>query len=185
MFPIRQIAAIAILMTVGSAAAQQLTENDAVSRALSREALLQSQTGVRDAARADVARQSIWSNPSLSYLQEPGDGDDETTLALSQTFELGGRGLRVSAARTRGEAAEHEIAQLRFDVARDARLAFYELLAAQRSVELLARWGERVRQGSATIEVLQRGGEVSGYDRRRAERERLTVDARLRTERAR
>ncbi|MCM2314382.1 MAG: TolC family protein, partial [Thermoanaerobaculia bacterium] len=102
-----------------------------------------------------------------------------------QTFELGGRGLRISAARTRGEAAENEIAQLRLDVARDTRLAFYELLAAQRSVERLGRWGERIREGSATIEALQRGGEVSGYDRRRAERERLTVDARLRTERAR
>lgn len=185
MFLIRDIVALVLVMATGSAAAQQLTESEAVGRALAHGALLASQEGARETARSAVAKQFVWANPSLSYLQEPGGADDESTLTLSQSFELGGRGLRTAAARTRGEAVESDLALLRLDVARNARRAFYELLAAQRGVEVMERWAGRISRGSETVALLQKGGEVSGYDRRRAERERLSVDSRLRTARAR
>lgn len=186
MLSIRNIVAAALaIASFATAAAAQVTEQDAVTRALSRTAVAETEAGLRDAARAAVSRESVWSNPSLSYLEEPGDGDDETTLALTQSIDLGGRGLRTSAARTRSAATESEIATLRLDISREARLAFHELLAAQRESAALERWGERIARGAATIATLREGGEVSGYDSRRAQRERLSVEARLRTARAR
>lgn len=182
---IRIIAVIAALAAVPEAAAQQITEAEAVSRSLARDVLMQIETGDRGVAEASIARETIWSNPALSYLREPGGADDEETFALSLPLELGGRILRGDAARARRDAVEDDIVQRRLDVARDVRVLFYELLAAQRRVAALERWGSRIGRAAETVAILEGAGEVSGYDRRRAERERLSVDAQLRVERAR
>ncbi|MHB0970438.1 MAG: TolC family protein, partial [Thermoanaerobaculia bacterium] len=182
---LRILAAVVAALISGSAAAQSVTEADAVSRAVARQPFAELQQSARDASRASIATASLWTNPSLSYLEEPGGIDDETTVALTQGLDLGGRGLRVNAAKSRGQAVELDLAAARLDVARATRLAFHELLAAERSVAVTEAWRTRIEKASATIAALEKGGEVSGYDRRRAERELLSIDARLRAARAR
>lgn len=179
------IMAFAALVTALGLAGQELTEADAVRLALSRESLRTLEAGDRAAARSAIAQQSVLVNPSLSYLQEPGSDEDEETISLALPLDLGGRSLRIDAARARERAVEREITQRRLDVVRDVRLAFHEVLAAQQSVDALEGWGARIRRIAETVALLEQGGEVSGYDRRRAERESLSAGARLRVERAR
>jgi len=179
------VVTIVVVMSASGITAQELTEERAVQLALSREALYRLESGDRSAARSATAHQSVWANPSLSYLREAAGGEDEETIVVALPLDLGGRFLRVDAARAREAAVESELVQRRLDVTRDVRLAFGEALAAREGVDALTRWGERIAGIVGTVALLEEGGEVSGYDRRRAERERLSVDARLRTERAR
>lgn len=185
MFYLRLLAAAAAALTIGNASAQPVTESEAVSRALARQPFADLEQSARDASRAAVSSAAVWSNPSISYLEEPGGVDDETTFTLTQGIDVGGRGLRVNAAKTRSSAVERDLASARLEIARTTRLGFHELLAAERSVAVAAGWRARIEKASATIAALQKGGEVSGYDRRRAERELLSIDARLRTAHAR
>ncbi|MHB0970431.1 MAG: TolC family protein [Thermoanaerobaculia bacterium] len=182
---LRLLAATAALLTVGSASAQPITESDAVSRALARQPFANLQQSAREASRASTLSAALWSNPSISYLEEPGGVDHETALTMTQRIELAGRGLRINAAKTRERAVDLDLASARLDVARATRLAFHELVAAERGVAVAGAWRATIEKASATVAALQRGGEVSGYDRRRAERELLSIDARLRTARAR
>lgn len=48
----------------------------------------------------------------------------------------------------------------------------------QSTRDALARWIERLVAAEQIAATLQRGGEVAGYNRRRIDRERITVDAR-------
>jgi cobalt-zinc-cadmium efflux system outer membrane protein len=164
--------------------AELLTEQDAVRRALTRPAFQDALQGGTAAAEADVLEAGLWPNPHFDYEQErtgSADGDiTEQRARLAQSFDISGRrALRREAAEQRVAASRHDAAARRTTLSMNVRLAFHDSLGATRRIAVLRDWQAALLRAEDTLTKLQRGGEVSGYDRRRIVRERLSADARL------
>lgn len=167
-----------------SASGAELTEQEAIRRALSRPAYAEMESGRADAARGAVTEASRWPNPVLSLERErmpvAGGRSNERTLGVAQTFDLfGRRALRVEAAEHRLAAAGHENRDRRVQTVAEVRRSFAEALSREREHQALAAWLERIEAASATVARLARSGEVAGYARRRIEREVQSARARL------
>src|SRR5262245_3653424 len=165
-----------------------LTETEAVTRGLSRLAVQDVVEGATDLARADVVEAGLWPNPSVSYSREQtygSGGTAEDYAWLSQAFDLSGRrGLRRGAAARRVDAASDEGETQRLAIQADVRDRFYAVLQRQLRVDALERWAGEIDRGSQAVQRRAGAGDVSGYDRRRVERERASLEARLHTEEA-
>ncbi|UCF35602.1 MAG: TolC family protein [Acidobacteriota bacterium] len=102
-----------LLVSAASAAAQDLTLNQAIEGFLSRSPLAEAEKEKVVAAQARLRQSGAWTNPVLTYgqegyrLGEQGSGFDqqEFLFGLSQEFELGGKRGK------RSEVAELELAE--------------------------------------------------------------------------
>jgi cobalt-zinc-cadmium efflux system outer membrane protein len=164
--------------------AETLTEQEAVRRALTRPALLDALQGGTAAAQADALEAGLRPNPHFDYERETtGSADGNVTeqrTRLAQTFDISGRrALRREAAEQRVTANRYDATARRAALAMDVRLAFHDSLGVNRRIAVLRDWQAALLRAEDTLTKLQRGGEVSGYDRRRIVRERLSADARL------
>ncbi|MDP3216020.1 MAG: hypothetical protein Q8S73_18070, partial [Deltaproteobacteria bacterium] len=105
-----------------------LTADEAVRRALARTPFADAVRGAIDAERGAARTLGAYPNPQIGYLREQtfgalGTGEDY--LSVSQVIDLGNRrGLRGEAGERRANAAVHEGAAARVEVAADARLRF-------------------------------------------------------------
>src|SRR5262245_6787499 len=163
-----------------------LTEAEAVSKGLSRPAVEDIVDGATDLARADAVEAGLWPNPSVSYSREQtygSGGTAEDYAWLSQVLDLSGRrGLRRRAAERRVAATTDEGETRRLTIEADVRERFYTVLQLQLRVAALEHWAQEIDRAGAAVHRRAAAGDVSGYDRRRVERERATFDARLGTE---
>jgi cobalt-zinc-cadmium efflux system outer membrane protein len=170
-------------------ASAQLTEDEAVRRALARPEVRDLVEGEVDAARGEAIRAGLWPNPVLSYSREetkggPAAAQDDLML-LSQTFDLSGkRGLRGDAAGRRVEATRARGASARLALDAEVRVRFHELLAAEKRVAATAEALRRLEALSTAVVRRQAAGDASGYDRGRLERERASIAARAAVEAA-
>ena len=167
-----------------AAAAEPLTEQSAVRLALARPALRDALQGAAEAAQADAAQIGLWPNPSFDVEHDrtptAGGNASEQKYRLSQSFDLGGkRSLRRDAAVLRAEGSGHDGAVRQLAVVTEVRQAFHDALHRDQRVAVLRDWLDTLGKTEATLATLQRGGEVSGYDRRRIAREALAAQARL------
>ncbi len=178
---------IAAGLLVPAAASAQLTEEEAVQRALARPEVRDLVEGDVDAARGDAIRAGLWPNPVLSFTREetrggPAGARDDLAL-LTQTFDISGRrGLRADAASRRVEATRARGAFARLALEIEVRVRFHELLAAERRVAATAESLRRLEALSAAVGRRQAAGDASGYDRGRLERERASIAARAAVE---
>ena len=160
-----------------------LTEDAAVRLAQASQSVAALGTAQMELARSDVARERRWPNPTLDYTREDA-GEAEQFLTLSQSFDFSGRReLRRRAAELRVEATQSEVAGQQLDLARLVRAEFSRAASQQQLVRALTEWTNKIGAAAETAARLQAGGEVSGYDRRRLERERIGAEARLTAER--
>jgi len=160
-----------------------LTEDDAVRIAQATQSVAALNAAQLDLARSAVERERRWRNPVLQITRE-GAAGAEDYVTLSQSFDFSGRrSLRRRAAELRAEATGHDVASQQLELARLVRAEFNRAVRQQELVRALTAWSERIAAASATAVRLQAGGEVSGYDRRRLERERIGAEARLAAER--
>lgn len=172
-----------------AAAAAQLTEEDAVQRALGRAEVRELAEGEVEVARGEAVRAGLWPNPGLSFSREetsgsPGGGRDDLWL-LSQGFDLSGkRGLRADAAGRRVEAARARGDFTRLVLEAEVRGRFHELLAAERRVAAAAEALRRIEALATAVERRLAAGDASGYDRGRLELERAGIAARAAVEEA-
>ena len=178
---------IGVLASATAAGAQTilnvLTEDDAVRIAQASQSVVALNAAQLDLARSDVMRERRWPNPTLEYTREDA-GEAEQFLTLSQSFDFSGRrALRRRAAELRVEATRHEVAGQQLDLARIVRSEFSRAANQQELVRALTEWSRKISAAAETAARLQAGGEVSGYDRRRLERERIGAEARLVAER--
>ena len=164
-----------------------LTEDDAVRIAQGSQSVVALSAAQLDLARSDVERERRWPNPTLDYTREStGESNAETEqfLTLSQSFDFSGRrAMRRRAAELRVEATQQEVAGQQLDLARIVRSEFSRAASQQELVRALTEWSRKIGAAADTAARLQAGGEVSGYDRRRLERERIGAEARLAAER--
>jgi outer membrane protein, heavy metal efflux system len=163
--------------------ANVLTEDDAVRIARESQSVVALSAAQLDLARSDVEREWRWPNPALDYTRESA-GETEQFLTLSQSFDFSGRrAMRRRAAELRVEAMQQDVAGQQLDLARIVRSEFSRAANQQELVRALTEWSNKIGAAAETAARLQAGGEVSGYDRRRLERERIGAEARLAAER--
>jgi outer membrane protein, heavy metal efflux system len=181
---VRLAAAVALAACTGAGWSAELTEQEAVARALARPAYAEWEAGQIGAAQGAVAEASRFPNPVLHLEEErfsdPAGRSTERTIGIEQTFDLSGRRtLRVEAAEQRAAAAGHDVRDRRQRLVADVRRSFAAALGLQRERQSLAEWLQRIEAASRIVGQLARSGEVAGYARRRIEREVQAAKARL------
>ena len=167
-----------VIPTGGGAQSLNLTEGEAVARlSLESPRARAARAGV-EIARADVLSAGRWPNPRFTYDRESVAGVTENLVMVSQPLPITGRRrFEIDAASAMVGAmssrADDEIRRLRADL----RLAFAELVAAQNRERHLTTSRDRLGEVADVLARREAAGDVAGFDRLRAEREVLDVDA--------
>jgi len=175
-------AAIAMVLVPAAASAQSLslTESEALARLSPDSARVRAIRATADLAQADVLAAGRWPNPRLTVDRESVAGVTELLTMVSQPLPITGRrGLAVQAAAASASAstsrADDDVRRLRAD----ARLAFANLAAAQTRERELTTARDRLRELAQVLATREAAGDAAGFDRLRAEREVLDVEADL------
>ena len=168
----------ALLPAGAGAQTLSLTESQALARLSLESPRVQAVRAAVDIARADVLAAGRWPNPRVIFNREAVAGIAENMLMVSQVLPVTGRRrLDVSAASARVDAAasraDDEIRRLRADL----RLSFTDLWAAQTRERELARSRDRLRDLAEVLGRREAAGEAAGFDRLRADREAIDVEA--------
>ena len=177
------------LLSFGSVAADlPLTEGEALRLGLGRQGIADVARGRVGLAQADVTEAGLMPNPTLDYKHDRTSGSStkrEQAFHLQQSFDIAGRrGLRREAAELRVQAVQGEIEARHLELAAEIRRHFHEVLLRQNLIQATQAWSDRFARIESIVTKLARGGEVSGYDRRRLSRERVVAQVRLDTEHA-
>jgi len=175
-------AALAASCVPSSVGAQSLslTESEAVARLSPDSARVRAARAGVEVARSDILDAGRWPNPRLTVDRESVAGVTEYLTMVTQPLPITGRrGLEVQAASATVAAsasrADEEVRRLRADL----RLAFTDLVAAQARERELTAARDRLRTLTGLIAARERAGDAAGFDRLRAEREVLDVEADL------
>jgi outer membrane protein, heavy metal efflux system len=173
-------AALTVAMVPVSARAQSpaLTESEALARLSVDSPRVRAIRGAIDVARADVLAAGRFPNPRVMLDREAVAGTTEYLTRVGQALPITGyRGLQVRAASALVEAAsnraDEEIRRARADL----RLAFAQLVAAQNRERELAAARERLQDVAGVLAKREAAGDAAGFDRLRAEREALDLEA--------
>jgi cobalt-zinc-cadmium efflux system outer membrane protein len=170
-------AAIAFPSVLG-AQSLSLTESEALARLSAQSPRVRAIRAGIDVARTDVLAAGRWPNPRITYDREAVAGSTEHMVMMAQPLPITGRrGLEVSAASAIVDAtasrSDDEVRRLRADL----RLAFADLVAAQTRERELAAARDRLRELAAVLTKREAAGDAAGFDRLRAEREVLELEA--------
>jgi cobalt-zinc-cadmium efflux system outer membrane protein len=170
--------AAALLTQDAEAQTLSLTESQAVERLSAASPRVQAVRATVEVARADALAAGRWPNPRVTFTREAVAGVTENMFMVSQAVPLAGRRrfeMRAASARVEaaGNRADDTVRRFRADL----RLAFTDLWAAQaRELELI-RSRDRLRQLAGVLARRESEGESAGFDRLRAEREVIDVEA--------
>ena len=177
-------AALACLPTL-VAAQSVLTEADALAK-LSAESprVHEIRSGI-DVTRAEGLAAARWPNPRFTFNRESVAGVTENMFMVAQPLPITGRrGLEVDAASALVAASEQRAGEAVRQVRAALRRAYADLVGAQlRAVELTAS-RERLRGLAEVLGRREAAGDAAGYDRLRAEREVIEIEADLTAARA-
>jgi outer membrane protein, heavy metal efflux system len=170
-----------VAMAVPSHARAQsvpLTEAEALARLSADSPRLRAIRAAVDVARADVLAAGRWPNPRLTYDRESVAGVTENMTMVAQPLPITGRrGLEVQAASAMVDASSNRSDDAMRRSRADLRLAFAQLLAAQTREQVLATSRDRLRELAAVLGKREAAGDAAGFDRLRAEREVLDIEA--------
>lgn len=161
-----------------------LTEREAVAAALSRPAWLEAESGRIAEAESVVTEAHALPNPQFAFNRDrvgmPGGDITERTVQISQTFDISGRrSLRQEAASQRLDAERLDSRARKLRTIAEVRRSFAEVQHRTQVQAVLGLWLTRIENAATVTAQLAQAGEVSGYDRRRIEREAQAAKARL------
>jgi len=172
--------ALAALLAPSNAGAQTLnvTESEALARLSADSPRARAARAAVELARADVVAAARWPNPRVTWDRESVSGITEHMVMVAQPLPITGRrSLDVQAASAlvgaSSNRADDEIRRLRADL----RVAFADLAAAQVREHELTAARDRLRDVAELLAKREAAGDAAGFDRLRAEREMLDVDA--------
>ncbi len=170
----------AVLLSFGAPATSQtvLSEADALARLSPDSPRVRAIRASVDVVRADVLAAGRWPNPRLTFNRESVAGITENMVTVTQPLPITGRrGLEVDAASARAEAsarrADEEIRRARAEL----RGAYADLVSAQVRETELTQARDRLRTLADVLARRETAGDAAGYDRLRAEREVMDIDA--------
>ena len=173
-------AALAAALLPAGAAAQvvSMTESEALARLAPDSPRVQAARAAVDVVRADVLAAGRWPNPRVTFNREAVAGIAEEMVMVSQLLPVTGRRrFDVSAASARAEASASRAGDQVRRLGADLRLAFTALWAAQMRERELMLSRDRLRDLADVLGRRETAGEAAGFDRLRAEREVIDVDA--------
>jgi outer membrane protein, heavy metal efflux system len=177
------LTAVTCLSLAALSRADVISEQDAVNRALANELFEQVLVARQGKAESQRAAAGRWHNPEVTYEREtldlPGGESEETTLSITQRFNLAGikrlerraAGHDLDAARARTELLRRERVAL-------TRLAFYQALMAEQRAERMRGLITELGALDAAVRARAQAGDVSRYDTIRMQRELAIQDAR-------
>lgn len=170
---------LALLSPVAPTTAQTvLSEADALARLSPDSPRVRAIRAGIDLVRADVLAAGRWPNPRFTFNRESVAGVTENMFLVSQPLPITGRrNLEMSAASALVEAgarrADDDIRRARTEL----RRAYADLLFAQVREDELARARDRLRELASVLSRREAAGDAAGYDRLRAEREVMDLEA--------
>lgn len=175
---ILRLAVLTALLSVRAGAQTVLlTESEALARAAEHPRIEAARAAAQVVA-ADGLAARRWPNPRASVTREAVAGIAEHMVTVTQALPITGRrqldGLAADA-RTQAAAsrADEQVRRMRADV----RLAFADLVLAQARERELTDIRVRLQALADVIARREAAGDAAGFDRLRAEREVLEVDA--------
>jgi outer membrane protein, heavy metal efflux system len=171
-----------VLSCISAPAAAQvvLTEADALARLSADSPRVRAIHAAVDIAQADVLAASRWPNPRVTFDRESVAGITEDITMIAQPLPISGRrGLERHAASALVEAATSRTGDELRRARADLRLAFADLVAAQTRGRELTRARDHLRELAEILAKRETAGDAAGFDRLRAEREVLDMDADL------
>ena len=174
------LCAIVAMVVPSHARAQSvpLTEADALARLSPDSPRLRAIRAAVDVARADVLAAGRWPNPRLTFDRESVAGVTENMTMVAQPLPITGRrGLEVQAASALVDASSNRSDDAMRRARADLRLAFAQLVAAQTREQVLTTSHDRLRELAAVLAKREAAGDAAGFDRLRAEREVLDIEA--------
>ena len=167
-----------LLPSSGGAQSLPLTESEALTRLSPNSPRVRAIRAGIDVARAEVLAAGRWPNPRVTVDRESVAGVTEYLTMVAQPLPITGRrGLEVQAASALVDATSSR-SDDGLRLARvDLRLAFAQLLAAQFRERELTTARDRLRGLADVLAKREAAGDAAGFDRLRAEREVLDLDA--------
>jgi len=174
------LCAIVAMVVPSHARAQSvpLTEANALARLSADSPRLRAIRAAVDVARADVLAAGRWPNPRLTFDRESVAGVTENMTMVAQPLPITGRrGLEVQAASAMADASSNRSDDATRRARADLRLAFAQLVAAQTREQVLATSRDRLRELVTVLAKREAAGDAAGFDRLRAEREVLDIEA--------
>jgi outer membrane protein, heavy metal efflux system len=171
-------AALAALIAPANVGAQPLTESEALGRLSPESPRVRAIRSGIDVARADVLAAGRWPNPRVTFDRESVSGVTESMTMVSQVLPITGRrGLEVQAASAMVDAGTSRADDAMRRARADLRLAFAQLVSAQIREREFASAHDRLRELAEVLAKREAAGDAAGFDRLRAEREVLDLDA--------
>ncbi len=173
-------AVLAAVVLPASAGAQSLplTEPEVLARLSPSSPRVRAIRAAIDVARADVLAAARWPNPRLTVDRESVAGVTEVITMVAQPVPISGlRGLQIRAAAALVDASSSRVDDELRRARADLRLAFAQLVAAQVRERELTRARDRLRDLATVLAKREAEGDTAGFDRLRAEREVLDLEA--------
>lgn len=155
-----------------------LTESQALARLSPESPRVRAVRAAIELARADVLAAGRWPNPRLTLDREAVSGITEYIATVAQPLPITGqRRLQVDAASALVDASTSRADEAIRRARADLRLAFAQLRTAQIRQRELTAARDRLRELADVLAKREAAGDTSGFDRLRAEREVLDIDA--------
>lgn len=175
---VRAAMVLALLPASASAQSLSLTEPEALARLSPESARVRAIRAAVDVARADALTVGRWPNPRLNVDRESVAGVSEVLTTVLQPLPITGRrALERASANATADATERRTDDVLRRARADLRLAYAELVAAQARERELTRSRDRLQELARILEKRETAGDAAGFDRLRAEREVLDVEA--------
>jgi len=167
-----------LLVSVPAAGQTVLSEEEAIARLSLNSPRARAIRAAADVARADALTVGRWPNPRLTVDRESAAGVRETMTTVLQPLPITGRrelerGSASALAEATGLRADDEVRRARADL----RHAYAELAATQVRERELTRSRDQLVELARILERREAAGDAAGFDRLRAEREVIDVDA--------
>ncbi|PYQ88540.1 MAG: hypothetical protein DMG02_16745 [Acidobacteria bacterium] len=167
-----------LLPSSGGAQSLPLTEQEVLARLSPESPRVRAIRATIDVARADVLAAGRWPNPRVTVDRESVAGVTEYLTMVAQPVPITGRrGLEVQAASALVDASSNRSDDVLRRARVDLRVAFAQLLAAQVRERELTTARDRLRGLAEVLAKREAAGDAAGFDRLRAEREVLDLDA--------
>ena len=173
-------AALGVVLAPAAAVGQSvmLTEADALARLSPTSPRVRAIRAGIELARADVLAAGRWPNPRVTFDRESVAGVTENMTMVAQVLPITGRrGLDIQAASALVDATSHRVDEAVRRARADLRLAFGQLAVAQVRERELSGARDRLQGLVEVLAKREAAGDTAGFDRLRAEREVLDLDA--------
>jgi cobalt-zinc-cadmium efflux system outer membrane protein len=155
-----------------------LTEADAIARLSADSPRVRAIRSAIEVARAEVLNAGRWPNPRFNIDREAVAGVSETLTTVLQPLPVTGRrSLERASAMALADATERRTDDELRRAKADLRLAYADLVVAQIRERELTRSRDRLQELARILEKRELAGDAAGFDRLRADREVLDVEA--------